>query len=269
MGKHAHRSLHLTSPGMKGEDIEELQKALDVELDHRGFDWRKIRADGQYGHRSRNAAKITGWLIGLSKRRLKAIDNGRITVKVQQILRDPSKRSLADKARDKFRRKKAKELRHKHEVGPAAAVAYIRKQADNDVHESGETNTGPMVDIWTGFFGIHAVPWCGCLAGYAAKAIGGSTASTWFPYGPDIRNDAVAGRNGVHDVAYEDMQAGDIVVLWGGEHVVTAAGSPTGDTFPTGEGNTSPEPGGNQANGGSVEMKTRSRSDVYCVARAY
>lgn len=29
------------------------------------------------------------------------------------------------------------------------------------------SNTGPTVDLFTGHYGMHAVPWCGCFAGYA------------------------------------------------------------------------------------------------------
>lgn len=269
MGKAVHRTLRLASPHLRGDDVEALQASIDSELRHRKFEWRQVKTDGEYGPRTRNAAKATAWLIGLSRKRLKAIADGRITEKVQEILRDPSKRGFLDRQRDKLRRKKAQILRDKHNSGPAAAVAYIEKMAHEDVHEVGSTNTGPLVDKWEAFFGIHGEPWCGCLAGYAAKVIGGSDATTWFPYGPSIMADARAGRNGVFEVGYEDMQMGDIVVLWGGDHVVTAAGRPSGDSFPTGEGNTSPDPGGDQANGGSVEMKTRSRSDVSCVARPY
>lgn len=269
MGKQVHRELRLTSPQTKGDDVEEFQKALNRELEHRGFDWRTIKADGDYGPRTRNAAKITGWLLGLNAKRRKAIADGRITETVQAIFRDPAKRSILDRQRDKLRRPKAKKLRDNHNTGPAAAVAYIRKQAENDVHEIGSSNRSPLVDLWQQFFGILAEPWCGCLAGYAAKAIGGSRATTWFPYGPSIMADARAGRNGVFEVGFDQMEEGDIVVLWGGDHIVTAAGGPAGDSFPTGEGNTSPDPGGDQANGGSVEMKTRSRSDVSCVARPY
>ncbi|HUB98988.1 MAG TPA: hypothetical protein VMS11_04100, partial [Solirubrobacterales bacterium] len=93
--------------------------------------------------------------------------------------------------------------------------------------------------------------------------------TTWFPYGPSIMADAKAGRNGVREVAFDQIEEGDVLVLWGGAHVVTAAAKPSGDNVPTGEGNTSPTDGESQADGGCVAMKTRTRADVSCAARPY
>ena len=267
--KHVHRNLHLTSPPPKGADVRALQQAINKELHHRRFDWRRAKVDGQYGHQTRRAAHFLAWLLGLSGTRLNAIEHGRIGEGVQRILRDPSARSRMDRIRERTRKSRAQDIRHTHKVGPHAAVSYIREMAAKGVHEVGSTNTGPLVDKWEGYFGIHAEPWCGCLAGYAAEAIGGSEATTWFPYGPSIMADAQAARNGVHAVAFDDIEPGDILVLWGGDHVVTAAAKPKGDTVETGEGNTSPNDGDSQADGGCVAMKTRSRSDVSCAARPY
>ena len=268
-GKAVHRVLHLTSPAPKGADVHALQEAIDRELRHRKFVWRTTKADGQYGNQTRRAAHFLAWLIGLSGARLNAIEHGRITKDVQRLLRDPSKRGRLDRLRERVRKAKAQQIRHTHDTGSAAAVAYIERMAAKGIHEVGESNTGRLVDQWEGHFGIHAEPWCGCLAGYAAQVIGGSTATTWFPYGPSIMADAQAGRNGVHAVSFDDIEPGDILVLWGGDHVVTAAGKPNGDSIRTVEGNTSPNDGDSQADGGCVAMKTRSRSDVSCVARPY
>jgi hypothetical protein len=269
MATEVHRTLRLSSPHLHGVDVRALQGRLNHELNHRRFPWRTVTVDGEYGPQSRNAAHMVGWLIGLSHRRLKAIHAGRITQPVQHLLRNPEDRLPADRLRDSARRTAARKLRQAHNSGPQAAVGYIEEMARKDVHEVGSTNTGPMVDKWEAFFGIHGEPWCGCLAGYAAKVAGGSKATTWFPYGPSIMADARAGRNGVFEVGFDNIQPGDVLVLWNGEHIVTAAASPNGDQIRTGEGNTSPNPVGDQTNGGSVEMKVRSRSDVSCAARPY
>lgn len=268
--KAVHRRLHLVSPALKGADVRALQESVNHELEHRKLGWHKIKVDGEFGNKTFHACVFLGWVIGLRKRSLDAMSyRPTFTKAVQRVLRDPSKRSAADRLRERARKSKVEKMRHAHKTGPHAAVEFIRKLASEGVHEVGETNTGKWVDKFTGFFGIHAQPWCGCLAGYAAKVIGGSTATTWFPYGPSIMADAQAGRNGVREVSFDQIEEGDILVLWGGDHVVTAAGKPFQDEIPTGEGNTSPNDGDSQADGGCVAMKTRSRSDVSCAARPY
>jgi hypothetical protein len=268
--KAVHRRLHLVSPELKGADVRALQESINHEFEHRKLEWHKVKVDGVYGGRTFHACAFLGWVLGLRSRMVNTGSYDRpLTKRAQRLLRNPSKRSRRDRMRERVHKGKVAKLRHAHETGPKAAVEFIRKLASEGVHEIGETNTGKWVDKFTGFFGIHAVPWCGCLAGYAAKVIGGSTATTWFPYGPSIMADAQAGRNGVHEVAFDDIQAGDILVLWGGDHVVTAAGSPFQDAVSTAEGNTSPNDGDSQADGGCVAMKTRSRPDVSCAARPY
>lgn len=270
--KAVHRNLHLVSPQLTGPDVRALQAEVNAELRHRKLEWRCIKANGEFGPRTLHACAFLGWVLGFSRERWEKMtghDHPRVDRSAQRILRDPSKRSALDHAREAARQKEVRELRHQHNTGPALAVRYIEGMAAKGVHEEGETNTGSRVDVWEAFFGLHAQPWCGCLAGYAAKKVGGSTASTWFPYGPSIMADARAHRNGVREVSFDDIEAGDILVLWNGEHVVTATERPKGDSIRTGEGNTSPNDGDSQADGGCVAIKVRSRSDVSCVARVY
>ncbi|HST69072.1 MAG TPA: hypothetical protein VLI94_05380 [Solirubrobacterales bacterium] len=269
-GSAVHRGLRLVSPLARGADVRVLQERLNAELDHRRLAWRQVAVDGQLGPRTLHACAFLGWVLGFSGRRLREIAEAeRLGERAQRRLRDPRKRSPAERARERARRPKVRALRQAHAEGPAAAVDYIREMAAKEVHEVGGTNTGPLVDRWQAYFGLRAQPWCGCFAGFAAKAVGNSQATTWFPYGPSIMADARAGRNGVREVAFEDAQPGDVLVLWGGEHIATAIAAPDGSTIATGEGNTSPNAGDSQADGGCVALKTRSRSDVSCVARPY
>jgi len=270
-GKEVHRDLHLVSPQQNGPDVRALQQAVNRELDHRKLGWRKIQADGEFGRMTLHACEFLGWVLGLPSRyfRVKGGGGPMVSEVAQRALRDPAARTRRDRIRERARKRKVANLRHDHRHGPRAATELIRKLAKEGVHETGSTNTGEWVDRLTGYFGLHAVPWCGCLAGYAAKVAGGSTATTWFPYGPSIMADAKAGRNGVREVAFDQIEEGDVLVLWGGAHVVTAAAKPVGELIETGEGNTSPNDGDSQADGGCVAMKHRSRSDVSCVARPY
>jgi hypothetical protein len=231
----AHRTLRLTSPHAKGDDVRALQTAINAELEHRKL--------GYQAH---------------------------VSIEVQRILRNPERRSAPDRQRERARREKVQKLRKAHNEGPAAAILFIRQEAAKGVHEIGESNTGPEVDRYTAKFGLHAVPWCGCLAGYAAIDYGHCLASSLsFWYGPSLIAEAAARKDGCYPVPFEEIEGGEILVLWGGEHVVTAAAASKGNTVETGEGNTSPTNGNSQADGGAVAMKTRSRSDVTVAIRIY
>lgn len=270
-----HRNLALVSPRPKGEDVEALQRAVNKELRHRKLEWRCVKVDGELGQRTLRACSFLGWVLGLGGSRTKAMSPARsnrphVSEEVQRILRDPSRRGALDRAREKQRKGRVQRLRKAHKEGPKAAIAYIRKQAARDVHEIGSTNRGQMVDIWQKFFGFLGLAWCGMLAGYAAIKVGNCVAKTisfWNGYA--LINEGAAGKGGCYTVPFDQIEGGEILVLWGGDHVVTAADAPVGDSVETGEGNTSPDPGGDQANGGSVEMKHRSRSDVTCAIRIY
>jgi len=270
-GSAVHRGLHLVSPLVRGADVRALQERLNAELAHRQLSWRQVAVDGQFGPRTLHACAFLGWVLGFSSRRLREITGSepRLGERAQRVLRDPRRRAPVERARERARRPKVRALRRSHVDGPAAAVDYIREMAAKGVHEIGDTNTGELVDRWQSYFGLHAQPWCGCFAGYAAKAVGDSPATTWFPYGPSIIADARAGRNGVREVSFEDAKPGDILVLWSGDHIATAMARPSATTIATGEGNTSPNDRDSQADGGCVALKTRSRSDVSCVARIY
>ncbi|HEV2790827.1 MAG TPA: hypothetical protein VGV69_05970 [Solirubrobacterales bacterium] len=270
-GSAVHRGLHLVSPLAHGADVRALQERVNDELAHRRLSWRQVAVDGQFGPRTLHACAFLGWVLGLSGRRLAETSGSkpRLSRWAQRVLRNPRKRSPADRSRERLRRRKVQALRQAHADGPGAAVDYIREMAADGVHEVGSSNTGKLVDRWQSYFGLHAQPWCGCFAGYAAKAVGGSQATTWFPYGPSIIADARAGRNGVREVAFEEAEPGDVLVFWGGEHIGTAMARPSGGSIATGEGNTAPNNGDSQADGGAVALKTRSRSDVTCVARVY
>jgi len=268
----AHRTLRLISPHRKGEDVRALQAAINAELAHRKLEWRQITVDGEFGGQTLHACAFLGWVLGLGGRRLNAINGYQphVSIAVQRILRNPERRSAADRQREKTRKAKVQKLRKAHNEGPAAAILFIRQEAAKGVHEIGETNTGPEVDKFEKQFGLHAEPWCGCLAGYAAINYGHCLAKELsFWYGPALIQEAAERKDGCYPVPFDQIEGGEILVLWGGEHVVTAAAPSKGNTVETGEGNTSPTNGNSQADGGCVAMKTRNRSDVSVAIRIY
>jgi len=263
-----HRDLQLGSPMLIGPDVKELQERLNHHCDHYKFPWRRTRADGEYGKRTQRCAKFVAWLIGLGDDRIGAIDSpaGRVTEEVQRLLRDPKKRSPEDRQREDQRKGKREKLHKAHEEGAKAAVDWALKQVGKS-ESPPESNSGPGIDEWVGFFDLGPVPWCGCFAGYAVKKIGKAKSETWFPHAGNIRRDALAGLNNLHDVNPAEAQPGDIVTFFSGgdDHIgLVRAKSKDGKVL-TVEGNTSSAT--RDADGGIVEAKERSFSEITCVAR--
>src|SRR5690349_20177829 len=71
----AHRTLGLTSPHREGEDVRALQAAMNAEFAHRKLGWRQVTVDGEFGPRTLNACAFLGWVLGLGRRRLSAINS--------------------------------------------------------------------------------------------------------------------------------------------------------------------------------------------------
>lgn len=168
-------------------------------------------------------------------------------------------------------RKKLRELRHSQhpDGGSMAAVKWALAQAGITENPAG-SNWGHPVQDWivrTGYSG--PVPWCGCFAHEAVVEIGGAAipVGVRLGYGPSIIADARAGTNGLTAVSLSDARPGDILSLWGGEHIALVRGQPSGSTMPTVEGNTSPGTEGSQFNGGCVAIKSRAFSDITVCAR--
>lgn len=266
--KAAHRVLHLVSPLMQGPDVKALQEALNGLFNHYKFPWRAIREDGDYGRRTRRAAQFGAWLIGLEEERLHAIATGRITIEVQHLLRNPDDRSAQDRSREDARKAGRERLHKEHSEGMPAAVKWMLDQVGT--HEvPADSNHGPFpIDECQAYFGLSGVPWCGCCAGYAIKKIGGIDSACWFPYAGSIREDALAGRNGLHDVRPDQADIGCVATFFSGgdDHVGLVRGKFHDGMIPTVEGNTSAN-SGRESDGGIIEIKERSVAELTIVAR--
>lgn len=270
--KHVHRSLALTSPMLRGKDIEKLQEATDRILDHYGFDWRLIQEDGEYGKRTRNAIKLAAWRIGLEDKLVDPIrkDGGHINEKVQELIRNPEKRTDAQRKLEKQRKAKAQKLIKKHHDGVQAVYDFLKKNVGKN-EEPPESNHGPFpIDECQKFFGLSGQPWCGCLVGYAIRKVAGVTSvkGVWFPYAGSIRTDAEGSRNGLHDANVRNAKRGMVVTFFSGgdDHVgwIREDVKPGDTTIKTFEGNTSSAT--RDSDGGIIEEKERSFSEVSCVA---
>lgn len=261
-----HRSLSLVSPLMQGPDVRALQQQLNHQNDHYGFTWHHIREDGDYGRRTYREAKFVAWLIGLADDTVK--HPGHLNEKVQQVLRDPGKRTDADRKRESDRKDKRHKLKQKHDTGVKAGTAFLKKYVGVN-EDPPESNHGPFpINECQQFFGLSGVPWCGCLVGYVIKKICGIASNTWWPYAGSVRVDAQAGNNGLHDINPADATEGCVCTFFNGgdDHVTWVVSSDAGrGILHTLEGNTSSAT--RSSDGGIIEAKERSFSEVSCCLR--
>jgi len=246
------RDLHLTSPLMRGVDIQHFQVALNARLAARGESAYRVRPDGVYGPASVHAVALVAYDLGLHH-------TDAITAVIRLIehpqLRNPVQLALAHK-RDIARR-------HHQSLGGSGLAAIPRIAARYiGVEENpwGSNEGHPEPSGWEEHFGMNGVSWCGCFAGNMVLAAGGHVDSR-VAYCPSIRADAQAHMNGF-DRWEDNHQAGVspgwlVLYCWDGsglpEHVGVVE-SIHSDHLVAIEGNTG---GRNPSAGGMVDRITR------------
>lgn len=121
-----------------------------------------------------------------------------------------------------------------------------------------ESPAGSNRQKYGAWYGANGLPWCAMFQSYSAHQVG---LPFRYAYVPAVVADARAGKNGLHLVHSSDVFEGCFVCFdWPGESpgladhigcfqrwVNKGAGQ-----FATVEGNTSPDSGGDQSNGGEV-----------------
>jgi hypothetical protein len=267
--KAVHRPLILVSPVLKGPDVRELQESLNGLASHYKFPWRQIREDGEFGKRTFRHARFVAWLIGLDVEH--AIPHfGVLNEQVQQLLRNPDKRSSSDRHREDERKPEREARRKKHaEGGPVLATKWMLDHVGVN-EQPAESNHGPFpIDACQEHFGLSGVPWCGCCAGYACVVIGKADCPTWWPYAGSIRGDAESGHNNLEDVNPANADIDCVATFFtsetGNDHVAKIRGKSRDGLLLTVEGNTSSAT--RDADGGIIETKERPFSEASCVAR--
>lgn len=248
------RTLKMTSPAMRGTDVERFQTDINAELAR----WdvpHAVAVDGVYGAETRDTARSVCYGLGLQT---PVMDNGAtpaIRVKVRHRKLTP-----AELARYRSRADWRKRLARRYGAPDAAilaSVAFARSMVGVSENPPG-SNSGPRITDWCRRCGVGPAPWCGCFANAVLEA-GGFDPQEWLRYCPWIEANARSGDSGWS--WHQIPKVGDLV-LYGAsiaQHVgfVTEAdGSFHGDTE-TVEGNTSNGPGGSQSNGGCVAIRHR------------
>jgi hypothetical protein len=245
------RDLHLTSPLMHGEDVKQLQNAIN--LWNGPLHLATVTVDGQFGRTTDHAARVAMWTLGLNDTH---VDRFAIRYIFHPWMRSPLQ----------LRRAKAR----KPVVSPLAVLPTLAAQYIGISEQPPGSNAGyPYPSDWEKNFGMNGVSWCGCFAGSMILKAGGHVTSR-VAYTPYIEADARAGQNGFVEWVPNHEQAGPgwlVLYNWIGgsepEHVgIVESIHPT--SVVAIEGNTS---GTNPSDGGMVARMTRSYNFVLGYAK--
>jgi len=250
------KSLTVTSPPTRGNDVTEAQKALRKS---KMGSFYHGELDGVYGPLTGAATKDAKWYCGYEQKNCTSAYGPSL----HDVLKGKAKLSDAQKKRREQRlREPAPERKRKKML--QIAVGHIGKK---------ESPAGSnRIQEFSGWYGIVG-PWCamfvtrcGVDAGLSAFQRG----SRWA-YCPYMVSDALAGRNGLRARGKSEApQPGDIVLFdWGGDGVADHVGifeRGNRSSFTAIEGNTSVS--GSQSNGGQVLRRNRTGSTVRLFAYA-
>ena len=150
----------------------------------------------------------------------------------------------------------------------AKALKHAKAELGVKEHPSG-SNRGPRVDQFAAACGLRAVPWCACFVTWSLRRAGWTQKGWNLAYVPSWVATANQSAHGLRVIGASEVQAGDVVCFdWQkdgiADHIGFVAGPWKNGQGPTLEGNTS---AGNNSNGGEVQARTRSLSEVACFIR--
>lgn len=254
------KTLHLTSPHMRGHEVLEAQKTLNgANVFH--HDYFGGAVDGDFGPVSAASAKTAKWFLGYAEADLqpiygdlldsyltgaKPLPTDFVARRQRRLAGDEVVRNLGEKA-----------------------LAELAKHV-GETENPPNSNHFAWATDWYGFDG----PWCAMSDSKAYHLAGSKVfiAGKFYAYVPYIIADAAQSRNGLVLVGLDMARAGDLVCFdWDKDGIADHVGlfdkrlTPT--TFSTVEGNTSSTDGGSQSNGGGVYRKVRNRDQVRGIVR--
>jgi hypothetical protein len=242
------RTLSLTSPVMRGEEVRNAQRRLNAFGVVAGVE------DGVFGEQTARACSQAKWILGYANKDVKPIYGDELNAyltgkkKPNLLMRQrASKRSNAQSLG-------AKALR--------AARTYV------GVKEFPPNSNRVVFSEWYGIIG----PWCMMFMSRIFVEAGSKAfkKGEHDSYCPFVVADAKAGRRGLMEVPRGHAETGDMVFFsWHHDgtanHVGIVVTPPNNNgTLITLEGNTSPT---DNSNGGEVMIRTRDIADVLCFVR--
>jgi len=252
------KTLQLTSPYMRGEDVEIAQKKLI-----RGKFLRHGQVDGVFGPETARACSQGHWELGFGGKLAQAATYGDTFDKVLT-------RFLADGELPKDYAERRKQRMSAISVGKKS-LEWLRKRVGDTENPPG-SNKVDWASIWYGIIG----PWCAMGASRARVESGSKVfkRGQYYAYVPYIVQDAISARNGLRRTF--KPEPGDLwCVDWQGDgvfdHVETVDKPPrsmaAGTSFTTIGCNTSFDNSGSQSNGGACAERKRTilggRRDVF------
>lgn len=247
------RTLRLTSPLMTGEDVKRAQYVLN----NNKYDTRFYQGslDGQYGELAVQGAYRAHYWLGFTLTELNELGK-RYGETLDNLLTGKTK---LDKARTTLRNRRL----NAKQTTPLRVKAFQHFETHLGVKESPAGSNRCYASAWYGLVG----PWC-AMAVTEAYVVGASSKAfvkgSRYAYVPYLEGDARAGRNNLSITL--DPQQGDVVCFdWDNDGTADHVGLfdhwlvRSNGTFQTIEGNTS---GSSNSNGGEVQRRERSLSDV-------
>lgn len=255
------RTLALTSPHMRGNDVLKAQELLKHH-NRFGVDYLRDQPDGDFGPMTAQACKRAKYWLGYPARKIRGDYGDPLRSYLLPLDRKGAKRlSLAMAIRRRRR------LRRKNRV-PVGAKALAIAATQIGVHESPTGSNRVLYSVWYGLIG----PWCAMFATWCLVRAGSKAfvRGSRYSYVPTLLEDARAGRN--HLTTVKSPQHGDLAIYdWDNDgtpdHVEFFShwldASPH-VSFETVGGNTS---GSSNSNGGAVMRRQRYTSDVIAFVR--
>lgn len=272
---HVHRKLVLTSPLVRGEDVEQLQYGINRHRRARKFP--EIKVDGVLGRKTKGAAVLAAFAMGLSQHQIKKLKRGVITEHAQKHLRGTTPRLAIHKQRARNRAERVARIRRRQFSGARRTIRWAVSQRGQTEDPSG-SNRGQKISRWQELIiGFDGVPWCGCFTGFGTKYVGGVRAITSrVAYTPYTKLDGINRENGfIGLVPPEKARLGDHL-LFNFQDGTEPPGVPqhTGfalvrisEGWKSMEGNTSSGNSGSQDNGGGVFPRSRPNWTIVGAAR--
>ena len=246
------RTLTLTSPMMRGQDVERAQSIL------RAAGYFVGEIDGVFGEITGRACMAAKNELGYANKNIKPTYGKDL----EAFLTGKKKRTPAMIVR-------ARQRKQKQNLG-LAALKVAREYIGTKESPAGSNRV--MFSEWYGMIG----PWCAMFVTYCFVRSGSKAfvkGSRWA-YCPYLLSAARRNEDGVTLVSRANVRPGDIVLFsWKQDGVANHVGIVAGNidsagNFHTVEGNTAATNAGDQSNGGMVAARVRNVAQVIGFVRA-
>lgn len=247
------RTLHLSTPYAKGEDIRRLQVAINA----RGRAG-KVTVDSQYGPATAHAAKETALDLGLNT----AHTSNGLDKYAQSRIRNPKLRTPVELYRARARAKAAAARATSGAAGAVKLAMEIAHRTPHVTENPAGSNRGPFIDEMQREVDMIAQPWCGAFVHYVLKHGAGIDVTHEVRYCPATEAHAKNGTGGflkwIPASQATTAPVGSLVLYGSGQadHVEILCSKSDGSTVHCCGGNTS-SGDGSQSDGGGAFEKTR------------